>query len=56
MGKDERQLLNPKTKRWVKVNILTGEITHKKSSGPYKNIQLASKTHSFTGIEVDYES
>ncbi len=35
------QILNPKTKRYVKINKTIGDIvSHKKSKGPYKNIPI----------------
>lgn len=41
MQKDRIQLLNPKTKRWVKINTKTGAvISHKKSNGEYKNVEV----------------
>lgn len=33
------QLLNPRSKRWIKVDRLLGKIvSHKKTPGPYKGI------------------
>ena len=33
------QLLNPKSKRWIKVDRLLGKIvSHKKTPGPYKGV------------------
>jgi len=35
------QARNPKTDRWIKIDTFTGHIVaHKKSLGPYKNIQV----------------
>lgn len=37
--KDRVQLLNPKSKRWVLINTLTGSIIgHKADNKPYKNV------------------
>jgi len=34
------QVLNPKTKRWVKIDTSKGKIiSHKKTYGPYKGIR-----------------
>ena len=34
------QALNPKTKRWVKIDTAKGKIiSHKKTPGPYKGIR-----------------
>lgn len=39
MQKDRVQLLNPKSKRWVKIDTKRGIIiSHKKSPGAYKNV------------------
>ncbi len=38
--KERVQVLNPVTKRWVKLDTRTGRIVdHKKSPGPYKGVQ-----------------
>jgi hypothetical protein len=38
--KDVVQLRNPRTGRWVKIDIGEGRIlAHKKSPGPYKNVR-----------------
>ena len=38
--KDRVQVLNPMTKRWVKLDTRTGRIIdHKKTPGPYKGIR-----------------
>ena len=38
--KDRVQVLNPVTKRWVKLDTRTGRILdHKKTPGPYKGIR-----------------
>lgn len=39
--KNRVQLLNPKTKRWVKVDTERGSIVgHKKDYKPYKNVKI----------------
>jgi len=41
MYKNRTQVLNPKTKRYVKINTLTGSIMeHKSDNKPYKNIEI----------------
>ena len=38
--KNRVQVLNPVTKRWVKLDTTTGRIIdHKKTSGPYKGVR-----------------
>ncbi len=38
------QVRNPKTERYVKIDVTVGEIiSHKKSPNPYKNIPIVSK-------------
>jgi len=38
--RDRVQALNPKTKRWVKIDTKKGKIiSHKSSPGPYKGIR-----------------
>ena len=38
--KDRVQVLNPVTKRWVKLDTKTGRIIdHKKTPGPYKGVR-----------------
>lgn len=40
--KDRAQLKNPRTGRWVKIDTKKGGIvSHKKSPGPYKNVEMA---------------
>ncbi len=42
MKKNRVQILNPRTKRWVKIDTEKGRIlSHKKSPGAYKNIRRA---------------
>ena len=42
MIKDRVQAANPITKRWVKINTLTGSIiSHKRTKGVYRNIRIA---------------
>lgn len=39
--KDRVQVLNPITKRWVKLDTKTGRIiAHKRTPGPYKGIRI----------------
>jgi hypothetical protein len=41
MIKDRAQLKNPRTGRWVKIDTKKGGIvSHKKSKGPYKNVEV----------------
>jgi len=44
MQKDRVQLLNPKSKKWVKIDTKRGAIiSHKKSPGAYKNVNQGDK-------------
>ena len=41
--KDRVQALNPVTRRYVKIDTVTGRIVdHKKSAGPYKGVREVS--------------
>ena len=41
MIKDRVQVLNPVTKKWVKINTITGSIVgHKQDKKPYKNVKF----------------
>ena len=44
MQKNIVQLMNPRTKRYTKINRNQGKIiSHKKSEGPYKNVPIIKK-------------
>ena len=46
MIKDRVQVLNPKSKCWVKINTKLGSILgHKKDGNPYKNVEKRGKVN-----------